>query len=91
MDSGGDEPAEANKKDAPEDPVAAGEEGSKKEEEAKKPEKEASVQKKSRSEASEVSHFVPHGIAGCKPLLLSLSPVQFSVPRSLLLRQELHL
>lgn len=90
VDSGGDEPAKASKKDAPEDPVAAREEDSRKEEEAKKPKKEASVLKESRSEASEVSHFVPHGVAGCSPLLLSLRSVQVPVPRSLFLRQELH-
>lgn len=79
-DSGGDEPAKANKKDSPEDPVAAGEEDSRKEEEAKKPKKEASVLKESGSEANEVSHFVPHGVAGCNPLPLSLSPVEVPVP-----------
>lgn len=91
VDSGGDEPAKTNKKDAPEDPVAAGEEHSKKEEGTKKPKKEASVLKESRSEASEVSYFPPHGVSGCNPLLFSLSPVQGPVPRSLLLRQGFHL
>lgn len=91
VDSGGDEPAKTNKKDAPEDPAAAGEEHSKKEEGAKKPKKEASVLKESGSEGSEVSYFVLHGVASYNPLLFSLSPVQGPVPRSLLLRQELHL
>ena len=70
-DSTGDQPAKANKKEAPEDPVDAREEGSRKEEAAKEPKKEASVPKESRSEASEVSHFVPRAVAGCSPLLLS--------------------
>ncbi|XP_039743945.1 centrosomal protein of 164 kDa isoform X1 [Pteropus medius] len=59
-DSGGDEPAKANKKDSPEDPVAAGEEDSRKEEEAKKPKKEASVLKESGSEANEESEISEH-------------------------------
>lgn len=83
-DPGGDQPAIANKKDAPEDPVATGEEGSRKEEAAKEPKKEASVLEDSRSDAKEVSHFVPQAVAAA-------SPVQISAPRSLLLWQELHL
>ncbi|XP_015990378.2 centrosomal protein of 164 kDa isoform X10 [Rousettus aegyptiacus] len=60
VDSGGDEPAKTNKKDAPEDPAAAGEEHSKKEEGAKKPKKEASVLKESGSEGSEESEISEH-------------------------------
>ncbi|XP_057409204.1 centrosomal protein of 164 kDa isoform X18 [Balaenoptera acutorostrata] len=59
-DSTGDQPAKANKKEAPEDPVDAREEGSRKEEAAKEPKKEASVPKESRSEASEGSEISEH-------------------------------
>ncbi|XP_030615437.1 centrosomal protein of 164 kDa isoform X4 [Delphinapterus leucas] len=63
-DAGGDpaghQPAKANKKEAPEDPVDAREEGSLQEEAAKEPKKEASVPKESRSEASEESEISEH-------------------------------
>lgn len=59
-DPGGDQPAIANKKDAPEDPVATGEEGSRKEEAAKEPKKEASVLEDSRSDAKEESEISEH-------------------------------
>nr|XP_058926751.1 centrosomal protein of 164 kDa isoform X10 [Kogia breviceps] len=59
-DPAGDQPAKANKKEAPEDPVDAREEGSRKEEAAKEPKKEASVPKESRSEASEESEISEH-------------------------------
>lgn len=84
VDPGGNQPAKANKKDAPEDPVATGEQGSRKEEAANEPKKKDSVLKESISDASEVSHVVPQTVAAA-------SPVQISVPRSLLLRQGLHL
>lgn len=71
VDPGGDQPAKADKKEAPEDMVDAGEEGSRKEEAAKEPKREASVLKESRSDGSEVSHFVPQVFASCSPLLLS--------------------
>ncbi|XP_019503028.1 PREDICTED: centrosomal protein of 164 kDa isoform X18 [Hipposideros armiger] len=60
LDPGDDQPAKANKKDAPEDPVATGEEGSRKEEAAKEPRKEASVLEDSRSDASEESETSEH-------------------------------
>ncbi|XP_007446975.1 PREDICTED: centrosomal protein of 164 kDa [Lipotes vexillifer] len=56
----GDQPAKANKKEAPEDSVDAREEGSLKEEAAKKPKKEASIPKESRSEASGESEISEH-------------------------------
>ncbi|XP_060160088.1 centrosomal protein of 164 kDa isoform X6 [Globicephala melas] len=59
-DPAGDQPAKANKKEAPEDPVDAREEGSLQEEAAKEPKKEASVPKESRSEASEESEISEH-------------------------------
>lgn len=62
VDPGGNQPAKASKKDAPEDPVATGEEGSRKEEAANEPKKD-SVLKESISDASEVSHFVPQAVA----------------------------
>lgn len=82
VDPGGSWPAKANEKDALEDPVATGEQGSRKEEAANEPKKEDSVLKESISDASEVSHIVPQAVAAA-------SPVQISVPRSLLLRQGL--
>ncbi|KAM5226970.1 centrosomal protein of 164 kDa isoform 10-T10 [Hipposideros larvatus] len=60
LDPWDDQPAKANKKDAPEDPVATGEEGSRKEEAAKEPKKEASVLEDSRSDASEESETSEH-------------------------------
>uniref|UniRef100_A0A8B9YPM9 Centrosomal protein of 164 kDa n=1 Tax=Bos mutus grunniens TaxID=30521 RepID=A0A8B9YPM9_BOSMU len=57
VDPGGDQPANTTEKEAPEDPVDAGEQGSRKEEAAEEPKEEASVPKESRSEASEVSHL----------------------------------
>lgn len=85
VDPGGNQPAKSNKKDAPEDLVAAGEEGSRKEEAAKEL-KEAAVPKESRSDASEVSHFVPQAVAGCDPLLLSEAlctfPYQIFIPEA---------
>ncbi|XP_061059573.1 centrosomal protein of 164 kDa isoform X9 [Eubalaena glacialis] len=59
-DPAGDQPAKANKREAPEDPVDAREEGSRKEEAAKEPKKEASIPKESRSEASEGSEISEH-------------------------------
>ncbi|XP_054448296.1 centrosomal protein of 164 kDa [Pteronotus mesoamericanus] len=53
VDPGSNRPAKCNKKDAPEDLVAAGEEGSRKEEAAKEPKKEAAVPEESISDASE--------------------------------------
>ncbi|XP_074191524.1 centrosomal protein of 164 kDa isoform X5 [Rhinolophus sinicus] len=60
VDPGGNRPAKANKKDAPEDPVATGEQGSRKEETANKPKKEDSVLKESISDASEESEISEH-------------------------------
>lgn len=73
VDPGGDQPANTTEKEAPEDPVDAGEEGSRKEEAAEEPKEEASVPKESRSEVSEVSHSVPRAVAGSSPLC-SLEP-----------------
>ncbi|XP_043336718.1 centrosomal protein of 164 kDa [Cervus canadensis] len=78
VDPGGDQLANATKKEAPEDPVDAGEEGSRKEEAAEEPKKEASVPKESRSEASEESEISEH----VKQLQLSDSAA--SDPRSFL-------
>ncbi|XP_046542067.1 centrosomal protein of 164 kDa isoform X2 [Equus quagga] len=60
VDPGGDQPAKADKKEAPEDMVDAGEEGSRKEEAAKEPKREASVLKESRSDGSEESEISEH-------------------------------
>ncbi|KAM9768528.1 centrosomal protein of 164 kDa isoform 5-T5 [Dama dama] len=60
VDPGGDQLANATEKEAPEDPVDAGEEGSRKEEAAEEPKKEASVPRESRSEASEESEISEH-------------------------------
>ncbi|XP_064338158.1 centrosomal protein of 164 kDa isoform X10 [Camelus dromedarius] len=60
VDPGGNQPAKANKKEAPEDLVDAGEKGSRKEETATEPKKEASVSKESRSEASEDLEISEH-------------------------------
>ncbi|KAF6332749.1 centrosomal protein 164 [Rhinolophus ferrumequinum] len=60
VDPGGNQPAKASKKDAPEDPVATGEEGSRKEEAANEPKKEDSVLKESISDASEESEISEH-------------------------------
>ena len=73
VDPGGDQPTNATKKEAPENLVDAGEEGSRKEEAAEEPKEEASVLKESRSEASEVSHSVRRAVAGSSPLC-SLEP-----------------
>ncbi|KAM5316901.1 centrosomal protein of 164 kDa isoform 6-T7 [Glossophaga mutica] len=78
VDPRGNQPAKSNKKDAPEDPVAAGEEGSRKEEAAKEPKKEAAVPKESRSEASEDPEISEH----MKELQLSYSAA--SDPKSFL-------
>lgn len=56
---GGDWPAGASRKEAPEDLVEAGEKGSRKEA-AKGPEKKASVPKESRSDVSEESEISEH-------------------------------
>ncbi|MXQ81535.1 hypothetical protein E5288_WYG006048 [Bos mutus] len=61
VDPGGDQPANTTEKEAPEDPVDAGEQGSRKEEAAEEPKEEASVPKESRSEASEESEISEHG------------------------------
>lgn len=68
---GGNQPAKSSNRDAAEDLVAAGEEGSRKEEEAMEPKKEVSGPTRSRSDASEVSHSALQVVAGCSPLLLS--------------------
>ncbi|XP_047608171.1 centrosomal protein of 164 kDa isoform X6 [Phacochoerus africanus] len=60
VDPGGDRPAGASKKEAPEDLVEAGEKGSRKEEAAKGPEKKASVPKESRSDVTEESEISEH-------------------------------
>ena len=73
VDPGGDQPANTTEKEAQEDPVDAGEEGSRNEEAAEEPKEEASVPKESRSEVSEVSHSVPRAVAGSSPLC-SLEP-----------------
>ncbi|XP_053528716.1 centrosomal protein of 164 kDa isoform X3 [Artibeus jamaicensis] len=78
VDPGGNQPAKSNKKDAPEDPVAAGEEGSRKEEAAKELKKEAAVSKESRSDASEEPEISEH----MKKLQLSYSTA--SDPKSFL-------
>lgn len=75
VDPGGSQPAKANKKEAPEAPADVGEEGSRKGEveggaeggrrRKEEPEEEASVQKESRSDASEVRPLSP----GKLPLL----------------------
>uniref|UniRef100_A0A4W2BUU3 Centrosomal protein of 164 kDa n=1 Tax=Bos indicus x Bos taurus TaxID=30522 RepID=A0A4W2BUU3_BOBOX len=76
VDPGGDQPANTTEKEAPEDPVDAGEQGSRKEEAAEDPKEEASVPKESRSEVSEVSHLVLWAVAGSSPLC-SLEPGGF--------------
>ncbi|KAF6102666.1 centrosomal protein 164 [Phyllostomus discolor] len=78
VDPGSNQPAKSNKKDAPEDPVAAGEEGSRKEEAAKELKKEAAVPKESRSDASEEPEISEH----MKELQLSYSAA--SDPKSFL-------
>ncbi|XP_045694271.1 centrosomal protein of 164 kDa isoform X9 [Phyllostomus hastatus] len=78
VDPGGNQPTKSNKKDAPEAPVAAGEEGSRKEEAAKELKKEAAVPKESRSDASEEPEISEH----MKELQLSYSAA--SDPKSFL-------
>uniref|UniRef100_A0AAA9T767 Centrosomal protein of 164 kDa n=1 Tax=Bos taurus TaxID=9913 RepID=A0AAA9T767_BOVIN len=75
VDPGGDQPANTTEKEAPEDPVDAGEQGSRKEEAAEDPKEEASVPKESRSEESEISE---HGEQ------LQLSDSAASDPKSFL-------
>ncbi|XP_027419428.1 centrosomal protein of 164 kDa isoform X5 [Bos indicus x Bos taurus] len=78
MDPGGDQPANTTEKEAPEDPVDAGEQGSRKEEAAEDPKEEASVPKESRSEVSEESEISEHGEQ------LQLSDSAASDPKSFL-------
>ncbi|XP_010828945.1 PREDICTED: centrosomal protein of 164 kDa [Bison bison bison] len=78
VDPGGDQPTNTTEKEAPEDPVDAGEQGSRKEEAAEEPKKEASVPKESRSEASEESEISEHGEQ------LQLSDSAASDPKSFL-------
>ncbi|XP_038520692.1 centrosomal protein of 164 kDa isoform X7 [Canis lupus familiaris] len=59
VDPGGGQPAKANKKEVPENPVDAGEEGSKNRE-AEEPKEEASVWKESQSQASQESEISEH-------------------------------
>lgn len=61
------------KKEAPENLVGTGEEGSRKEEAAEEPTEEASVLKESDQRRSEVSHSVLRAVAGSSPLC-SLEP-----------------
>ena len=72
VDPGGGQPAKANKKEVPENPVDAGEEGSKNRE-AEEPKEEASVWKESQSQASQVSLPVPWGV-GASSLCCSFKP-----------------
>ncbi|XP_019831104.2 centrosomal protein of 164 kDa isoform X7 [Bos indicus] len=78
VDPGGDQPANTTEKEAPEDPVDAGEQGSRKEEAAEDPKEEASVPKESRSEVSEESEISEHGEQ------LQLSDSAASDPKSFL-------
>ncbi|XP_016060214.1 PREDICTED: centrosomal protein of 164 kDa isoform X2 [Miniopterus natalensis] len=75
---GGNQPAKSSNRDAAEDLVAAGEEGSRKEEEAMEPKKEVSGPTRSRSDASEEPEISEH----MKELQLSDSAA--SDPESLL-------
>lgn len=75
---GGDWPAGASRKEAPEDLVEAGEKGSRKEA-AKGPEKKASVPKESRSDVSEVSYSSPRQLLATT-LHCSLEPSAVSSP-----------
>ncbi|XP_072585796.1 centrosomal protein of 164 kDa isoform X9 [Vulpes vulpes] len=59
VDPGGGQPAKANKKEVPENPVDAGEEGSRNRE-AEEPKEEASVWKESQSQASQESEISEH-------------------------------
>lgn len=58
-DPTGSEPAKASEKEAPEDTVDAGEEGSRREEAAKEPKKKASALEEGSSDTSQVSHGIP--------------------------------
>lgn len=86
MDPGGGQPAQATEKEAPEDSLDAGEEGSRRGEaqvvEEKEPKEETLVPKESRSDRSQVSPPVPWGVAA-PSLCCSLKPCADRGPQHL--------
>lgn len=83
MDPGGGQPAQATEKEAPEDSLDPGEEGSRRGEaqvvEEKEPKEETSVPKESRSDRSQVSPLCP-GEVPLPPSAALLSLVHIRVP-----------